>query len=116
MCAELGQIQRLGWRSSVFMADDNFIGNKKNVRLLLPRLAEWMQRLKMLFTCGELWSSMAGRDRWIALPEKPNCTTTCCPTGILEEEFGWSREGIRARWRCDIGHEKGPRSGLVARH
>ncbi len=52
MCAELDQIQRLGWRSSVFMADDNFIVNKKNVKLLLPRLVEWMQRLKMLFTCG----------------------------------------------------------------
>jgi hypothetical protein len=36
MCAELDQIQRLGWRSSVFMADGNFIGNRKNVRLLLP--------------------------------------------------------------------------------
>ena len=52
MYAELGQIQRLGWRSSVFMADDNVIGNKKNGRLLLPRLVEWTQRLKMLFACG----------------------------------------------------------------
>jgi hypothetical protein len=26
MCAELDQIQRLGWRGSVFMVDDSFIG------------------------------------------------------------------------------------------
>jgi radical SAM superfamily enzyme YgiQ (UPF0313 family) len=28
----------------VFIVDDNFIGNKKNVRLLLPELAEWQKR------------------------------------------------------------------------
>ncbi len=40
--AELNQIYRLGWRSRVFLVDDNFIGNKKNVKVLLPRLVEWM--------------------------------------------------------------------------
>jgi radical SAM superfamily enzyme YgiQ (UPF0313 family) len=50
VCAELDQLQRLGWRGSVFMVDDNFIGNKKNVRLLLPRLVEWMHQHKSPFT------------------------------------------------------------------
>ncbi len=50
VCAELDQLLRLGWRGSVFMVDDNFIGNKKNVRLLLPRLVEWMHEHKSPFT------------------------------------------------------------------
>jgi len=50
VCAELDQLQRLGWRGSVFMVDDNFIGNKKNVKLLLPRLVRWMRDHRYPFT------------------------------------------------------------------
>ena len=50
VCAELDQLHRLGWRGSVFMVDDNFIGNKKNVKLLLPRLVEWMREHKFPFS------------------------------------------------------------------
>ena len=42
--AELDALMRLGWRGTVFIVDDNFIGNKKNVRLLMPELAEWQKR------------------------------------------------------------------------
>ncbi|HKZ77104.1 MAG TPA: radical SAM protein [Pyrinomonadaceae bacterium] len=41
---ELDTLLDLGWRGTVFIVDDNFIGNKKNVRLLLPSLAEWQKR------------------------------------------------------------------------
>ena len=41
MIAEFDALRALGWRGTVFIVDDNFIGNKKNVRLLLPELAEW---------------------------------------------------------------------------
>jgi radical SAM superfamily enzyme YgiQ (UPF0313 family) len=44
MLAELDALWRAGWRDNVFIVDDNFIGNKKNVRLLLPKLAEWSER------------------------------------------------------------------------
>jgi radical SAM superfamily enzyme YgiQ (UPF0313 family) len=44
MLAELDALWRAGWRANVFIVDDNFIGNKKNVRLLLPKLAEWSER------------------------------------------------------------------------
>src|SRR5437660_6129115 len=44
MIAEFDALRALGWRGTVFIVDDNFIGNKKNVRLLLPELAEWQKR------------------------------------------------------------------------
>jgi radical SAM superfamily enzyme YgiQ (UPF0313 family) len=41
MLAELEALRRLGWRGSVFIVDDNFIGNIKEVRKLLPELRQW---------------------------------------------------------------------------
>jgi radical SAM superfamily enzyme YgiQ (UPF0313 family) len=41
MLAELDTLNAAGWRGLVFIVDDNFIGNKKNVRLLMPDLIEW---------------------------------------------------------------------------
>jgi radical SAM superfamily enzyme YgiQ (UPF0313 family) len=41
--AELKVLYDLEFRGEVFLVDDNFIGNKKNVRLLLPHLIEWMK-------------------------------------------------------------------------
>ncbi len=38
---ELDSLYQLGWRRSVFMVDDNFIGNKRNVKRLLKVLKEW---------------------------------------------------------------------------
>ena len=44
MLAELDALVRVGWRGTVFIVDDNFIGNKRNVKQLLPRLAEWQEK------------------------------------------------------------------------
>ena len=44
MLAELDALLDTGWRGTVFIVDDNFIGNKRNVRRLLPALAEWQER------------------------------------------------------------------------
>jgi radical SAM superfamily enzyme YgiQ (UPF0313 family) len=38
---ELDYLYDLGWRRGVFMVDDNFIGNKRNVKLLLKELKVW---------------------------------------------------------------------------
>jgi radical SAM superfamily enzyme YgiQ (UPF0313 family) len=42
LLAELDCLYRLGWRRGIFMVDDNFIGNKRNVKLLLKELKVWM--------------------------------------------------------------------------
>lgn len=41
--AELEAIRQTGWRGSVFIVDDNFIGNRSAVRDLLPPLTEWQK-------------------------------------------------------------------------
>jgi radical SAM superfamily enzyme YgiQ (UPF0313 family) len=41
LIAELQRLYDLGWRRSVFLVDDNFIGNKRNVKRLLPALKQW---------------------------------------------------------------------------
>jgi radical SAM superfamily enzyme YgiQ (UPF0313 family) len=40
---ELDYLYELGWRRGVFMVDDNFIGNKRNVKLLLKELKLWQR-------------------------------------------------------------------------
>ncbi len=48
---ELETLYNLNWRGSVFIVDDNFIGNKKEVKNnLLPAMKNWMQRHKFPFT------------------------------------------------------------------
>jgi radical SAM superfamily enzyme YgiQ (UPF0313 family) len=44
MIAEFDTLRDLGWRGTLFIVDDNFIGNKKNVRKLLPALTEWQKK------------------------------------------------------------------------
>jgi radical SAM superfamily enzyme YgiQ (UPF0313 family) len=41
MLAELDALKATGWSGLVFIVDDNFIGNKKNVRLFMPDLIQW---------------------------------------------------------------------------
>jgi len=42
LIAELQALFDLGWRRSIFLVDDNFIGNKRNAKLLLPAMREWL--------------------------------------------------------------------------
>ncbi|MBF2034495.1 MAG: B12-binding domain-containing radical SAM protein [Leptolyngbyaceae cyanobacterium T60_A2020_046] len=43
LLAELQYLYDLGWRRSIFMVDDNFIGNKRNVKRLLAAMKPWME-------------------------------------------------------------------------
>lgn len=47
--AELDQLYAAGWRESVFIVDDNFIGNKARAKELLKALAEWRSQYKTSF-------------------------------------------------------------------
>ena len=44
------RLYRLGWGGRVFLVDDNFIGNKKNVRILLLPMVEWMRDHRFAFS------------------------------------------------------------------
>ena len=50
LIAELDCLYNLGWRRGVFMVDDNFIGNKRSVKLLLKDLQIWQESHKFPFT------------------------------------------------------------------
>lgn len=41
---ELQTLYDLGWRRSMFMVDDNFIGNKRSVKPLLQAMAPWQEK------------------------------------------------------------------------
>ena len=43
LLAELQCLYNLGWRRSIFMVDDNFIGNRRNVKRLLKAMKPWME-------------------------------------------------------------------------
>jgi radical SAM superfamily enzyme YgiQ (UPF0313 family) len=42
--AELDQLYARKWRGAIFIVDDNFIGNKRKVKELLPVMTEWNER------------------------------------------------------------------------
>src|SRR2546421_12520005 len=41
MLRELDALYELGWRGSIFVVDDNFIGNRRETAKLLPEIARW---------------------------------------------------------------------------
>ena len=47
---EMHSLYRSGYRGSLFIVDDNFIGNKKNVKELLPVISEWQKKCGFPFT------------------------------------------------------------------
>lgn len=46
LIAELEALRRAGWKRTVFIVDDNFVGNKKRVRELLEELVAWRRRTR----------------------------------------------------------------------
>jgi len=51
LLAELEELYRRGWRGGVFIVDDNFIGNKKKLKLeIIPAIIEWRKSKRRPFT------------------------------------------------------------------
>ncbi len=46
---EMESLYESGYRGSLFVVDDNFIGNKKNVKELLPEISRWQVKRKYPF-------------------------------------------------------------------
>jgi radical SAM superfamily enzyme YgiQ (UPF0313 family) len=46
---ELQTIYDTGWRGCLFIVDDNFIGNKKAIKSMLPRVIAWMKEREYPF-------------------------------------------------------------------
>ncbi|HDL18787.1 MAG TPA: DUF4070 domain-containing protein [Bacteroidetes bacterium] len=67
--AELTTLFDYGWRGSIFVVDDNFIGNKKKIKNeLLPALIEWSKQHHYPFEFGtETSINLADDDRLIKL-------------------------------------------------
>lgn len=66
-CAELDAILATGFRGSVFVVDDNFVGNRKRTLALLDALAPWMRARRFPFQFfTEASVDLAGCDDLIA--------------------------------------------------
>lgn len=47
---ELDSLYQRGWRGSLFIVDDNFIGNKNKVKRMLPEVVQWSKERSYPFT------------------------------------------------------------------
>lgn len=67
LLAELQALYDLGWRRTIFVVDDNFIGNKRNVKLMLKELAPWMKAhgYPLAFPPKHPWIWRKTRNYWI---------------------------------------------------
>lgn len=73
--AELQRIYDLGYRGQVNIVDDNFIGNKKGVKMLLPVLIEWQKKHDWPFDFStEASLNLADDDELMGLMEEAGFT------------------------------------------
>ncbi|MGD0352271.1 MAG: B12-binding domain-containing radical SAM protein [Dehalococcoidia bacterium] len=71
---ELDEFYNRGWRSSVFIVDDNFIGNKRKLKAeILPAIIEWMKKRKKPFSLfTEASINLADDEELVQLMVKAN--------------------------------------------
>jgi len=71
---ELDEFYNRGWRSSVFIVDDNFIGNKRKLKTeILPAIIEWMKKRGKPFSLfTEASINLADDEELVRLMVKAN--------------------------------------------
>jgi radical SAM superfamily enzyme YgiQ (UPF0313 family) len=63
--AEMDVLKALGWRSAIFVVDDNFIGNRKALRQMLPKLAAYQRAQEQPFDLSTEASVNLAADDWL---------------------------------------------------
>ena len=81
MLAELDAVYATGYRGGVFIVDDNFIGNKREVTQFLPELVRWNREHGNPFQYGTEASLNLAED-------------TALLRGMIEARFLWAFVGI----------------------
>ncbi|PIP73343.1 MAG: B12-binding domain-containing radical SAM protein [Candidatus Lloydbacteria bacterium CG22_combo_CG10-13_8_21_14_all_47_15] len=61
--AELDALYKIGWRDSIFIVDDNFIGNKREVKNMLVAVIAWQKKMKYPFKLFTEASIDLARDK-----------------------------------------------------
>jgi len=85
--AELDALYRRKWRGQVFIVDDNFLGNKRQLRRMLPRLVEWMKRRKHPFALvTEASLDLADEDELLGQMVEAGFTQVFCGIETPVEE------------------------------
>jgi radical SAM superfamily enzyme YgiQ (UPF0313 family) len=76
--SELDALYNLNWRGNVFIVDDNFIGNKKEIKNnLLPAMIEWMTQHKNPFIFNtETSINLSDDDELLSLMVQAGFTAT----------------------------------------
>ena len=74
--SELEAVYNLGWRGNLFIVDDNFIGNKKKIKKMLPEIINWMKEHDYPFSfLTEASINLADDDELIELMVKAGFDT-----------------------------------------
>ena len=74
--SELDSIYALGWRQGIFFVDDNFIGNKKQIKSeVLPALIEWRKGKRGMPFSTEASINLADDPELISLMTQAGFTT-----------------------------------------